>query len=81
MGWKEGTGLGTEGEGRVDPMSVHSFLFSLGNVYLLIRHSSNSQTNIYSSGVGLGASKGREVGKYKDDYSGYVQMTRDAISL
>lgn len=42
MGWKEGTGLGTEGEGRVDPMSIHSFLFSLGEVYVLIRHSSNS---------------------------------------
>lgn len=22
MGWKEGTGLGTDGDGRVDPMSV-----------------------------------------------------------
>lgn len=25
MGWKEGQGLGTEGEGRVDPMFVHIF--------------------------------------------------------
>lgn len=24
MGWTEGTGLGTEGEGRVDPMLVHT---------------------------------------------------------
>lgn len=28
MGWKEGTGLGTEGEGRVDP--VQALLFAQG---------------------------------------------------
>lgn len=28
MGWKEGSGLGTEGEGRVDPMLVSFFLFN-----------------------------------------------------
>ncbi|KAI0060898.1 hypothetical protein BV25DRAFT_913931 [Artomyces pyxidatus] len=56
MGWKEGTGLGATGEGRVDPI----------------------QTAIYASGVGLGASKGKEVGKYQDGYSGYVNMAKDA---
>ncbi|KAH8108485.1 hypothetical protein DFH11DRAFT_1633133 [Phellopilus nigrolimitatus] len=55
MGWTEGTGLGTEGEGRVDPI----------------------QTAIYASGAGLGASKGREVGKYEEGYSGYVRMAKD----
>ncbi|TCD59819.1 hypothetical protein EIP91_011398 [Steccherinum ochraceum] len=56
MGWKEGTGLGTDGEGRVEPI----------------------QTAIYATGVGLGASKGKEIGKYADGYSGYVHMAQDA---
>jgi len=56
MGWTEGTGLGTSGEGRVDPI----------------------QTAIYAQGVGLGASKGRELGKYTEGYSGYVNMVQDA---
>ncbi|KAF9050736.1 hypothetical protein BDZ89DRAFT_1098764 [Hymenopellis radicata] len=56
MGWTEGTGLGTSGEGRVDPI----------------------KTEIYAEGVGLGASKGKEVGKYADGYSGYVSMAQDA---
>ncbi|EJD02080.1 uncharacterized protein FOMMEDRAFT_168630 [Fomitiporia mediterranea MF3/22] len=55
MGWTEGSGLGTEGEGRVDPI----------------------QTAIYASGAGLGSSKGREVGKYQEGYSGYVQIAKD----
>ncbi|CAL1703724.1 unnamed protein product [Somion occarium] len=56
MGWKEGTGLGTAGEGRVEPI----------------------QTAIYASGAGLGASKGKEIGKYTEGYSGYVHMAQDA---
>ncbi|KAI0262876.1 hypothetical protein BC834DRAFT_1001141 [Gloeopeniophorella convolvens] len=56
MGWKEGTGLGVDGEGRVDPI----------------------QTAIYASGAGLGASKGKEVGKYQDGYAGYVSMAKDS---
>ncbi|KNZ81458.1 RNA-binding protein 5-A [Termitomyces sp. J132] len=56
MGWTEGTGLGTSGEGRVEPI----------------------QTAIYAQGAGLGASKGKEVGKYADGYSGYVHMAQDA---
>jgi len=56
MGWTEGTGLGTNGQGRVDPI----------------------QTAIYTQGVGLGASKGRDITKYAEGYSGYVQMAQDA---
>jgi len=55
MGWKEGTGLGSTGEGRVDPI----------------------QTAVYAQGVGLGASKGKELGKYAEGYSGYVNMAQD----
>ncbi|KIM60637.1 hypothetical protein SCLCIDRAFT_1216693 [Scleroderma citrinum Foug A] len=55
MGWKEGSGLGTDGDGRVDPI----------------------QTAIYAQGVGLGASKGKELGKYAEGYSGYVNMVQD----
>ncbi|KAJ7063057.1 hypothetical protein C8F01DRAFT_54849 [Mycena amicta] len=39
MGWTEGTGLGTGGEGRVDPISAA----------------------VYAQGVGLGASKGKDI--------------------
>ncbi|KAF9002035.1 hypothetical protein BDQ17DRAFT_1426312 [Cyathus striatus] len=58
MGWKEGSGLGTDGEGRVEP--IH--------------------TAVYAQGVGLGASKGKELGKYADGYSGYVHMAQEAVS-
>ncbi|KLO07384.1 hypothetical protein SCHPADRAFT_932471 [Schizopora paradoxa] len=57
MGWKEGSGLGLEGEGRVDPI----------------------EASIYASGVGLGASKGKEVSKYVDGFSGYVSMAKDSV--
>src|SRR5712672_3094394 len=40
-----------------------------------------SQTAIYASGVGLGASKGKEVGKYQEGYAGYVNMVKDSVSL
>lgn len=40
----------------------------------------NSQTQIYASGVGLGASKGVEVGKYEPGYTGYVHKAQDAVS-
>jgi len=39
-----------------------------------------SQTAIYAQGVGLGASKARELGKYTEGYSGYVHMVQDAVS-
>ena len=39
-----------------------------------------SQTAIYASGVGLGASKGKEVGKYQEGYAGYVNMVKDSVS-
>jgi hypothetical protein len=41
----------------------------------------SSQTNIYAQGVGLGARKGRELGKYADGYTGYVHMAQDAVSI
>jgi hypothetical protein len=41
----------------------------------------SSQTNIYTQGVGLGASKGWELGKYVDGYTGYVHMAQDAVSV
>lgn len=40
----------------------------------------HSQTAIYAQGVGLGASKGKELGKYADGYTGYVHMAQDAVS-
>ena len=41
----------------------------------------HSQTAIYAQGVGLGASKGKEIGKYEGGYSGYVHMAQDAVSV
>ena len=38
-----------------------------------------SEANIYASGVGLGASKGKEVSKYVDGFSGYVDMAKDSV--
>ncbi|QRV86137.1 G-patch domain protein [Ceratobasidium sp. AG-Ba] len=52
MGWSEGAGLGTSGEGRVDPV----------------------QTALYEQGVGLGASKAKEV----TNFQGYREMARDS---
>lgn len=78
MGWKEGSGLGTGGEGRVDPMYARFiYLFHLS----LAETRYSSQTNIYAQGVGLGASKGKELGKYTDGYTGYVHMAQDAVSI
>ncbi|KAI0350105.1 hypothetical protein OH77DRAFT_1507171 [Trametes cingulata] len=56
MGWKEGQGLGSGGEGRVDPI----------------------QTAIYAAGVGLGAAKAKDITKIANDYSGYVNLAKDA---
>lgn len=39
-----------------------------------------SKTAIFAQGVGLGASKGAEVGKYAEGYAGYVQKAQDAVS-
>lgn len=57
MGWTEGTGLGTNGEGRVEPMYVgpRSPLLSATH-FVLCRH-----TAIYAQGVGLGAAKGKDI--------------------
>ncbi|CAA7270148.1 unnamed protein product [Cyclocybe aegerita] len=56
MGWKEGTGLGSEGDGRVDPI----------------------QTAVFTPGAGLGASKGKDIGKYTEGFTNYVHMAQDA---
>lgn len=50
-------------------------------IYVLLRTEKfPSQTAIYAQGVGLGASKGKEIGKYAEGYSGYVHMAQDAVS-
>lgn len=56
MGWTEGTGLGTTGEGRVDPIS----------------------TAVYAQGVGLGASKGKDISKITEGSTNYVHLAKDA---
>ncbi|PPQ66853.1 hypothetical protein CVT26_009632 [Gymnopilus dilepis] len=56
MGWKEGSGLGSEGDGRVKPI----------------------ETAVYAPGAGLGASKGKDLGKYAEGFSSYVHMAQDA---
>ena len=74
MGWKEGTGLGSDGDGRVDPMFVYEYFSLAWNSSL-----SFSETAIYAQGVGLGASKGKELGKYTEGFSNYVHMVQDAV--
>lgn len=39
-----------------------------------------STTAIYAQGVGLGAAKAREIGKFSEGYSGYVQQAQEAVS-
>ncbi|KAJ7632364.1 hypothetical protein FB45DRAFT_912257 [Roridomyces roridus] len=56
MGWTEGSGLGSAGDGRVDPIS----------------------TAVYAQGVGLGASKGKDIAKYAEGATNYVGMAQDA---
>ena len=34
---------------------------------------------MYAAGVGLGASKGKDIGKIANDYSGYVSLAKDAV--
>lgn len=49
-------------------------------VYVLTTAAFYSTTAIYAEGVGLGASKGKEVGKYSAGYAGYAEAVRDAVS-
>lgn len=37
-------------------------------------------TAIYAQGVGLGAAKAKEIGKFSEGYSGYVQQAQEAVS-
>lgn len=37
-----------------------------------------SETAMFETGAGIGASKGKEVGKYSG-YSGYVAMAKDSV--
>ena len=67
MGWTEGTGLGTNGEGRVDPMYVGRVPSPFCRSLCLRRH-----TAIYVQGVGLGASKGKDIESLSNGgYSSY----------
>lgn len=57
MGWKAGTGLGLDGDGRVAPVLAQQF----------------------ENRAGLGASTGREAGKYSGA-EGYRTMAKDMAS-
>jgi len=59
--------------GQTPCKSIPVFLYALSNV-------SCSPTAIYAQGVGLGAAKAREIGKFAEGYSGYVQQAQEAVS-
>ena len=84
MGWTEGSGLGTEGSGRVDPMYVCLFvkrvLTWLVTNWPSFFLSSKSETAVYAAGVGLGASKGRDISKYTEN-TGYSQMAKEVVRI
>lgn len=77
MGWMEGTGLGTNGEGRVDPMYVGPYLHFLSVAHSVLCR----QTAIYAQGVGLGASKGKDIeslsGSGYSSYSNAHEVARE----
>ncbi|KAF5376539.1 hypothetical protein D9757_008287 [Collybiopsis confluens] len=78
MGWQEGMGLGANGEGRVDPMYQlmdHTSAFDIVNIFPL-----SSKTTIYAEGAGLGASKGKDVGKFNEGHGGYLSMAQESVS-
>jgi len=41
----------------------------------------SSETAVYTAGAGLGASKGKDIGKYAEGFSSYSHMVQDAVSL
>jgi hypothetical protein len=41
----------------------------------------SSQTSIFAAGVGLGASKGVEIGKHPEGYAGYLSKGRDVVRI
>lgn len=38
-----------------------------------------SQTAVYASGAGLGASKGKDIGKYAEGFGSYVDLAKHAV--
>jgi len=48
---------------------------------LLANLHSYSKTAIYAEGVGLGASKGKDIGKLTEGYSGYLAMAQDSVRI
>jgi hypothetical protein len=38
------------------------------------------QTAMFAAGVGLGASKGAEIGKHPEGYAGYLSKGKDMVS-
>lgn len=39
-----------------------------------------SETAVYAPGAGLGASKGKDIGKYAEGFTSYLHMVQDAVS-
>ena len=40
-----------------------------------------SQTALYATGAGLGAAKPKDITKLASDYTGYVNLAKDAVRL
>jgi len=38
------------------------------------------ETAVFTPGAGLGASKGKDIGKYAEGFSSYVHMVQDSVS-
>lgn len=77
MGWKEGAGLGQEGEGRVNPMYATMFFPPWGPFIDELL----SETAVYTPGAGLGAAKAKDIAKYAESFTSYAAMAQDSVCV
>ena len=67
------------GDGRRWQSGSHVRLFAQLGIFADDIAFDFSQTSIYASGAGLGATKPKDISKFASDYTGYVNLAKDAV--